>query len=332
MKGVMRRVLAIMLVPAVLGAWAGLSGLARAQDDDRGEGGLLTDLWGITPQDRQNPAQYGEKLVDHLGCLYCHGLGGHKGIENPNAEDQKNVPSWDSPDFVDRYATPDKVRETIQKGRHPDRAAGADSNPIPMPPWGNRLSDAEVDGIVAYIWSLRDTTVASHPEGGRGADDARSAYLPGIPPTLAPAEPEDDHAHMAPRTLDTALVRKGASLVDYLGCLHCHGVGGREGMDNPNAMRKHVPAWDDPEFITKYPGPDGVRWVIEKGRTPERDPKADGNPVPMPPFGNQISDDELEAIVAYIWSLREAPVAADAHMHDMHGAPEKPSARRPPGP
>jgi len=316
----MRRIRAVWLVPAVVAGGLVLCGGAGAQDAEGGRG-LLTDLWGITPHDRQNPAQYGEKLVDHLGCLYCHGLGGREGIMNPNAKDNKHVPSWDSPDFVKKYPTEDKVRETIEKGRHPDAIDNADTTPIPMPPWGNRLSDPEIDGIVAYIWSLRDTPTASHPEGGRGADDAQSAYLPGIPPEAAPAPAEDDHDHMAPRTLDTALVRKGASLVDYLGCLHCHGVGGREGMENPNAMRKHVPAWDDPEFIKKYPVADGVRWVIEKGRMPERDPKAEGTPVPMPPFGNQISEDEMDAIVAYIWSLREVPPSARDHgpMPAMHG-------------
>jgi len=326
----MRHGFANLLVVSALAL--GLPGVATAQDGDA-EQGLLTSLWGITAEDRQNLPEYGEKLVDHLGCLYCHGLGGRKGIMNPNAQDQKTIPSWDDPEFVDRYPTSEKVRQTIQEGRHPDRAADADSNPIPMPPWGNRLSPTEVDAIVAYIWSMRDTPVASHAEGGRGADDTRSAYLPGIPPPLAPAEEEDEHDHMAPRTLDTALVRKGASLVDYLGCLHCHGLGGREGIDNPNAMRKHVPAWDDPEFIKRYAVPDGVRWVVTKGRTPERDPDADGSPIPMPPFGNQISDDELEAIVAYIWSLRDAPVMEHdhAHMHDMHdGAPAQATAEFPP--
>jgi mono/diheme cytochrome c family protein len=340
----MRHILAITRAPAVfltglatvLVIGAGAPGPATAQDADSGQGGLLTDLWGITPQDRENPPEYGEKLVQHLGCLYCHGLGGQKGITNPNAKENKNVPSWDSPDFAEKYPTEDKVRDTIQKGRHPDAIENADTSPIPMPPWGNRLSDPEVDAIVAYILSLRDTSVASHPEGGRGADDAESAYLPGIPPPMAPPEEQDDHAHKAPRTLDTALVRKGASLVDYLGCLHCHGLGGREGMDNPNAKRKHVPAWDDPEFIKKYPVPDGVRWVIEKGRTPERDPDATDNPVPMPAFGNQISDDELDAIVAYIWSLRDVPETArmPAHDHDhAHGdAAPMPTAEHPAAP
>jgi mono/diheme cytochrome c family protein len=325
----MRRIHAIRamwLASAVLAGVTGVSGAAWAQDADGGRG-LLTDLWGITPQDRQNPPEYGEKLVEHLGCLYCHGLGGQKGITNPSAKDNKNVPSWDSPDFVKKYPTEDKVRETIQKGRHPDAIENADTSPIPMPPWGNRLSDPEMDAIVAYIWSLRDTPVASHPEGGRGAADAESAYLPGLPPKPAPAPVEDDHMHKAPRTLNTALVRKGASLVDYLGCLHCHGLGGREGMDNPNAKRKHVPAWDDPEFIKKYPVDDGVRWVITKGRKPERDPEATDYPVPMPAFGNQISNDELDAIVAYIWSLRATPVASHGPEHDHdHGTAEVPPA------
>jgi len=70
-----------------------------------------------------------------------------------------------------------------------------------------------------------------------------------------------------------------------------------------------VPAWDEPAFAERYPVDDGVRFVITNGRVPEKDPKADGSPIPMPPWGNRLTKDEVDAIVAYIWSLRETPMA-----------------------
>jgi mono/diheme cytochrome c family protein len=266
---------------------------------------------------KESPEQLGFALVEHLGCLFCHGLGGRQGIVNPNAE-REYVPAWDSPEFAKRYPTPEKVRETIREGRFPDKAKDAQGNPIPMPPWGNRLSDREIDAIIAYIWSLRETPVESHPAGGLGAEAAESAYLDPIHVDRPPeSEDEGDHMHAPPDTGGGALVKQGRSMVQYLGCLHCHGVGGREGIENPNAKRKHVPAWDDPEFIERYPVDDGVRWVITAGRKPDKDPEATDDPVPMPPFGRMLSDREMDAIVAYIWSLREHPVS-DGHMAD-HG-------------
>jgi mono/diheme cytochrome c family protein len=310
--------LAAVAVPVLL---AGLWGPARAQEKEEGQG-LLIELMGITPEDRKDEVVYGGKLVEHLGCLFCHGLGGREGIVNPNAE-RKYVPAWDDPEFAERYPTREKVRETIREGRFPDKADDATGNPIPMPPWGNRLSDGEVDAILAYIWSLRGTPVSSHPQGGQGADDARSAYLPPIHVTPEAPEPDtEDHMHEPPRTGDGALVKQGRSMVEYLGCLHCHGLGGREGMDNPNAERKTVPAWDDPEFIRRYPVDDGVRWVIVNGRMPERAPDATDDPVPMPPFGRMLSTEEMDAIVAYIWSLRDRPAEAGGHAQGQAGMAE----------
>jgi mono/diheme cytochrome c family protein len=285
---------------------------------------VLVAAWAVpAPAVEKDPGVRGHDLVEHRGCLFCHGLGGRKGIVNPNAK-RKYVPSWDDPEFAERYPTPEKVRDTIREGRFPDKADDATGSPVPMPPWGNRLKPAEVDAIIAYIWSLRDTPVSSHPQGGRGADDAESAYLPTLKGEApAPAEDMDEHMHAPPETHGGALVEQGRSMVQYLGCLHCHGVAGHEGMENPNAKRKHVPAWDDEDFIKRYPVDDGVRWVIVNGRKPEKAPDATDDPVPMPPFGRMLSTEEMDAIVAYIWSLREPPVTAGSHepMHGMEAAP-----------
>ena len=266
---------------------------------------LWTGPWGIAHAEEKNKVELGHDLVEHLGCLYCHGLGGRKGLDNPNAK-RKYVPSWDSKDFVDRYPTPEKVRQTIREGRFPEKAAHADGSPIPMPPWGNRLTDAEMDSIIAYIWSLRETPVSQHPKGGRGAMN-EGMEPEELPPVIADVDTEPEAHGRVPQDDDPAYV--GKQLVEHLGCLYCHGLGGRKGLDNPNAKRKYVPAWDEQAFITRYPVDDGVRYVIKNGRIPEKDPKADGSPIPMPPWGNRLTKDEIDAIVAYIWSLRDTPMA-----------------------
>ncbi|MBI5137939.1 MAG: c-type cytochrome [Nitrospirae bacterium] len=254
-------------------------------------------------------------LVEHLGCLFCHGLGGRQGLDNPNAKERKRVPAWDDPEFAKRYPDPAKVRQTIREGRFPERDPAATSNPIPMPPWGNRLTDPEMDAIIAYIWSLRETPTASHPKGGRWKTAELATGT--ITQPLPPEDTEVTHEHGAPGTGGNALVEKGRGLVGYLGCLHCHGLGDSDSMPNPNARRDPVPRWDDAEFVKRYWVDDGVRYVIEKGRRPQKAPGATDEPVPMPPFGNMLDNQEMDAIIAYIWSLREQPMApAGLPAHD----------------
>ncbi|MFQ5509805.1 MAG: c-type cytochrome [Leptospirillia bacterium] len=255
----------------------------------------------------QDPVKLGAGLVEHLGCLFCHGLGGRKGIENPNAV-RKYVPAWDEQAFIERYPKPNGLKDTIRKGRFPEKARGATGNPIPMPPWGNRLSDTEMDAIIAYIWSLRETPAETHAKGGRGALEPEiTSSLEGYPTLDRGVAPAPRSHTGIPSTADPQ-VALGEELVKHLGCLYCHGLGGRKGIENPNAVRKYVPAWDEAAFAQRYPVDDGVRYVIEKGRFPAKDPDAKGNPVPMPPWGNRINAEELDAIVSYIWSLRETPV------------------------
>jgi mono/diheme cytochrome c family protein len=308
----MKRLLALAAAPLVAMSVWGAAPAWGAGADTGTSNGLLMELWGISPEIQNDPVKFGGKLVEHLGCLYCHGLGGRQGIENPNAV-RKYVPAWDEKAFIKRYPTPEKVRETIRNGRFPDKDPKADGSPIPMPPWGNRLNDKELDAIIAYIWSLRATPVDAHPKGGVGAietaeQDAPESPLTGLPVAI-PAPDTTSKAHTKPPGADNP-VTLGHDLVEHLGCLYCHGLGGRQGINNPNAVRKHVPSWDSPEFIHRYPVDDGVRYVIEKGRVPKKDPKADGSPIPMPPWGNRLTKDELDAIVAYIWSLRQTPVSS----------------------
>ena len=166
----MKRLVALAAAPLVAMSLWGAAPAQGAGPDTGSSNGLLMELWGISPEVQNDPVKFGGKLVEHLGCLYCHGLGGRQGIENPNAV-RKHVPSWDSPEFVRRYPVDDGVRYVIEKGRVPKKDPKAKGSPVPMPPWGNRLNKDELDAIVAYIWSLRNTPVSTHEKGGRGNTD-----------------------------------------------------------------------------------------------------------------------------------------------------------------
>jgi len=275
---------------------------------------VLAGSWGTARAEQVDQVTLGKDLVKHLGCLYCHGLGGRKGIDNPNAV-RKYVPAWDEKAFIERFPKKDAVSAVIRKGRFPAKDTNAEGSPIPMPPWGNRLKPEEMDAVLTYIWSLRDTPISKHQKGGQGAieDDSIDPTTAAMIAAIEESKP-DTSVHHYKRTGNHE-VDLGKALVEHLGCLYCHGLGGRQGLPNPNALRKHVPAWDAKEFITRYPVDDGIRYVITHGRAPAKDPAATGSPVPMPPWGNRLKKEEMDAIVAYIFSLRGTPVKS----HDTGG-------------
>ncbi len=283
---------------------------------------MLGGTWGTALANQQEQVTLGKHLVEHLGCLYCHGLGGRKGIDNPNAI-RKYVPAWDEKEFIERYPNKEAIAAVIQKGRFPAKDPDAKGNPIPMPPWGNRIKPEEMDAILAYMWYLRETPLETHEKGGMGAieDDSIDPATAALIATLEETKNEEQIKKMKHNGhVGESKVELGRALVEHLGCLHCHGLGGRQGLPNPNAIRKYVPAWDEKEFIDRYPVDDGIRYVITNGRQPEKDPKAASSPIPMPPWGNRLKPAEMDAIIAYIWSLRDTP--KESHPKGGRGAEE----------
>ena len=121
----------------------------------------------------------GQARFDRLACATCHGPGGSAGLPNPgsetgfvptlndladrmaltNSDDAQSVialiesqadlaaadpPFAGYPAFLEQL---DMIRDTIKNGRTGTGMA--------MPPWGSRLNDAEVDGLIAYLISLK---------------------------------------------------------------------------------------------------------------------------------------------------------------------------------
>lgn len=81
-------------------------------------------------------------------CMPCHGANGHG--DGPTAQSLPNQP----PDFADpengRNYVPTELFDTIKNGRM-DKM---------MPPWKNRLSDAEIWEAASYVWRLGTTPQA----------------------------------------------------------------------------------------------------------------------------------------------------------------------------
>lgn len=103
------------------------------------------------------PAQRGERIYRRYGCRGCHGADGEGGVTNRNAESGEQVPPLR---FVREGYTAEELKQRIRLGVR-DVARLDPEGPEPplfMPAWGDRLSEGQLDDLVAYLFSL-------YPEG-----------------------------------------------------------------------------------------------------------------------------------------------------------------------
>jgi mono/diheme cytochrome c family protein len=102
-------------------------------------------------------AEQGQAVFEKFGCAGCHGLGGTGGRRNWNAGLGEEIPSLL---HVKAYYGHDveSLKQLIRNGRQPvPRADAARPRPsLYMPPWKERISEEELDALVAYLFSLAD--------------------------------------------------------------------------------------------------------------------------------------------------------------------------------
>jgi cbb3-type cytochrome oxidase cytochrome c subunit len=100
------------------------------------------------------PVDRGRGVFGKYGCAGCHGPEGKGGVPNPNAKTAELVPALT---YVADGYTKVELKGLILKGQReivpldPRRPAP----PLYMPAWGSTIKDAEVDDLVAYLFSLK---------------------------------------------------------------------------------------------------------------------------------------------------------------------------------
>lgn len=123
------------------------------------------------------PAQRGARVADRLGCAACHGPAGTRGIDNPGAPGGM-VPSWVGGNWMMYTPHVEDVREYILDGvpsRLKDDPAYRVSQAralIHMPAYRGRLTDQELDDLVAYYQAVSGMALPDDPLVKHGYEEA----------------------------------------------------------------------------------------------------------------------------------------------------------------
>lgn len=97
--------------------------------------------------------EQGRLVYRRYGCGMCHGPDGAGGFANLNAETDGEVPAVV---YVAEGYSEDELHRLIRNGTPPIGKADPDGPqpPFLMPGWGERMSDADAEALVAYLFSL----------------------------------------------------------------------------------------------------------------------------------------------------------------------------------
>ena len=145
---------------------------------------------------------------------------------------------------------------------------GESANPTHpyMPVWGQVISARQVADLVAYI----------------------HAGLPKVPTATPVAVPTGQGAAV-----------EGQALYTLYGCVNCHGPNGLGGVPNPQSPDKTIPPLSGAAFFKQFDTDAKIIDVIKSGSVIGRAPI-----VSMPHWGGIIPPDRLNALVAYIKTLK----------------------------
>jgi mono/diheme cytochrome c family protein len=135
-----------------------------------------------------------------------------------------------------------------------------------MPVWGAVISDRQVTDLVSYI----------------------RAGLPAVPTASPLAVPQGQGAAVA-----------GATLYVNYGCVNCHGPNGLGGVPNPQSPDKTIPPLSGPGFRSQFDTPSKILAVVRDGSVIGHAPI-----VSMPHWGGIIPEQNLQALVAYLDTLK----------------------------
>ncbi len=149
-----------------------------------------------------------------------------------------------------------------------DHGLGESANPTKpyMPVWGEVISQTQVSDLIAYL----------------------RAGLPNVPTAEPPAIPQGQGPAV-----------EGSVLYVRYGCINCHGPNGLGGVPNPQSPDKTIPPLSGQDFRKEFNTDKKIIDVIRSGSVIGRAPI-----VSMPHWGGIIPDSQLQALAAYLKTLK----------------------------
>lgn len=232
-------------------------------------------------------------LFVEQGCIGCHNLHGKGMLVGPELEETWNK-SPDQFDFryvqgVDAKAHGEQTVAAwvIDHFRDPQRVVpGYPALGIPessMPKY--EFTEEEIQLLSALVLSFAS-------EAGREEFTIPARYK-------VPAQPRPEPAF-------ASKPEHGEYVFKKYGCVGCHGPQGRGGIRNANMdLGEEVPSLT---YAAEGYSPEELKEIIRDGRFPARADRAGlSPPLWMPSWKEKLSEEELDAVVEYILSLRPQP-------------------------
>ena len=167
--------------------------------------------WAAVARPSLPAAERGRRLAERSGCFTCHGPGGIRGVANAGRADL-TVPGFEG-DVMMFAKNDDEIREWIRDGVTRAKA-GSES-------W-RAARDRGALRMPAY--------------GDRFGQDGLDDLVAYVNAAAGNPAPED------------SLAKAGLARVEELGCVGCHGPGGRLAPRNPGSLKGYVPSWDGRDF------------------------------------------------------------------------------------
>jgi len=240
----------------------------------------------------------GQRLFEAKGCYGCHAIDEFGGTISQDLTEVGSKPyELIAADFEMMPPPHNRITWLRRKLHHPrtlNPGLGTDELPpgeeevfpSAMPNFG--LDQAETEALSVYVLSLREL-------------DPPASYAIPAPPTARPSYESQ--------------VAWGRAVFSRFGCAGCHGPDGTGGRHNWNAgLGFEVPPL---LYVKAYFDEASLKQLIRDGRQPAYPASAD-RPIPplyMPPWKDRLTEPELNALVAYLFSLHEKvfqPAAREA--------------------
>ena len=131
------------------------------------------------------------------------------------------------------------------------------------------------------------------------AASAALVLMLAAPLAIQTASAEDDAGPLPRDTTDAAVIRGSIAFRTY--CVLCHGATGK---GDGRAAKMYTPK---PANLTVSPFPDQYKEMIIRGGGP-----AVGRSPFMPPWGDELTDEQIHDLVAFLRELRKTGTPAPA--------------------